>query len=175
MRSRTLVRWTGATRTAHPRRGWTRSPPTGPARRRRDGEHTAGAVVLLNGVPGSGKSHVARRLVDACPGWFLLDIDVLRTSIGGWADDFGRAGRIVRPIAHAIVRSVVRDGGTVVVPQLLDDEDELAGLAAQARGAGGRVTHVVLDVPLDECWRRLQARAAGHDPSRGSAGSWTRP
>ncbi|MBF4623791.1 ATP-binding protein [Clavibacter sp. VKM Ac-2872] len=117
-----------------------------------------GAAVFINGLPGSGKSTLARRLVEAHPGWFLLDVDVLRTSVGGWSEDFAGAGRIVRPVAQAIVRSVVGDGGTVVMPQLFPDADELAEFATHARDAGGHVIHAMLDVPADECWRRLEVR-----------------
>lgn len=122
-----------------------------------------GAAVFVNGLPGSGKSTLARRLVDARPGWFLLDVDDLRTSVGGWSDDFAGAGRIVRPVAQAIVRSVVAGGGTVVMPQLLPDADELAEFATHAREAGGRVIHAMLDVPVEECWRRLGVRARTRD------------
>ncbi|MFT2751876.1 AAA family ATPase [Clavibacter sp. Sh2088] len=128
-----------------------------------------GTAVFLNGLPGSGKSTLARRLVDARPGWFLLDVDVLRTSVGGWSDDFAGAGRIVRPVAKAIVRSVVGDGGTVVMPQLLDDAAELADFAEQARDAGGRVIHAMLDVPADECWRRLELRGRSGDGTGGAS------
>jgi predicted kinase len=126
-----------------------------------------GTAVFVNGLPGSGKSTLARRLVDARPGWFLLDVDILRTSVGGWSDDFTGAGRTVRPVAQAIVRSVVADGGTVVVPQLFFDGDELAEFAGRALDAGGRAIHVMLDVPVDECWRRLELRARSRDPADG--------
>jgi predicted kinase len=126
-----------------------------------------GAAVFLNGLPGSGKSTLARRLVDSRPGWFLLDVDVLRTSVGGWSDDFAGAGRIVRPVAQAIVRSVVADGGTIVMPQLFHDADELADFATHARDAGGRVIHAMLDVPAGECWRRLEVRARTRDRLEG--------
>jgi hypothetical protein len=119
-----------------------------------------GLAIFINGLPGSGKSTVARRLVASRPGWFLLDIDVLRTFIGGWAVDFGEAGRIIRPIAHAIVCEVVAGGGVVVVPQLLFEADELLGLAGEARSVGGDVLHVLLEVTPAECWRRLQRRGS---------------
>ncbi|OUE20084.1 hypothetical protein BFL36_11925 [Clavibacter michiganensis] len=131
--------------------------------------HGPGTAVFLNGLPGSGESTLARRLVDARVGWFLLDVDVLRTSVGGWADDFAGAGHVVRPVAKAIVRSVVASGGTVVVPQLFDDADELAAFVDEAERGGGRTFHVLLDVPEEECRRRLAHRtrssAVGRGPS----------
>ncbi|MFT2748799.1 AAA family ATPase [Clavibacter sp. Sh2036] len=126
-----------------------------------------GTAVFLNGLPGSGKSTLARQLVDARAGWFLLDVDDLRTSVGGWADDFAGAGRTVRPVARSIVRTVVAGGGTVVVPQLFDDADELTAFADEARRAGGRAIHVLLDVPEDECRRRLARRRRVAGEGRG--------
>ena len=122
----------------------------------------SGLAIIINGLPGSGKSTVAGRLVASRPGWFLLDVDVLRTSIGGWSLDFEEAGRIIRPIAHAIVTAVVASGGVVVVPQLFYEVDDFLGFARKAHDAGGEVLHVVLEVPPAECWRRLDARASDH-------------
>jgi adenylylsulfate kinase-like enzyme len=75
----------------------------------------SGLAVVINGLPGSGKSTIARRLVATRPGWFLLDVDVLRTFVGGWSLDFGEAGRIIRPIAQGIVSEVVASGGVVAL------------------------------------------------------------
>jgi predicted kinase len=118
----------------------------------------AGLAVVINGLPGSGKSTIARRLVATRPGWFLLDIDVLRTFIGGWSRDFAESGRVVRPIAQGIISEVVASGGVVVVPQLFFEVDDFLGFARKAQDAGGEVLHVVVDVPAAECWRRLHAR-----------------
>lgn len=126
----------------------------------------SGTAVFLNGLPGSGKSTLARRLVDARAGWFLLDVDELRTSVGGWAEDFAGAGHVVRPVAQAMVRTVVACGGTVVMPQLFDDADELAAFTAEVGRGGGRAIHVLLDVPEDECRRRLARRGQTPDESR---------
>jgi predicted kinase len=122
----------------------------------------SGLAIVINGLPGSGKSTIARRLVAGRPGWFLLDVDVLRTFVGGWSLDFVEAGRVIRPIAHAIVREVVASGGVVVVPQLFYEVDDFLGFARQAQDAGGEVLHVVLELPPAECWRRLQTRPSDY-------------
>jgi hypothetical protein len=92
----------------------------------------------------------------------LLDVDVLRTFIGGWSRDFTESGRVVRPIAQGIISEVVASGGVVVVPQLFFEVDDFLGFARKAQDAGGEVLHVVLDVPAAECWRRLQARPSDY-------------
>ena len=54
-------------------------------------------LLHLNGAPGVGKSTIAERLVATRPGWLNCDIDILRTLLGGWQEDFARAGAQIRP------------------------------------------------------------------------------
>ena len=49
-------------------------------------------LLHLNGPPGIGKSTLARRYAAEHHGVLNCDIDVLRTLIGGWEDDFAGAG-----------------------------------------------------------------------------------
>lgn len=74
-------------------------------------------LILLNGLPGVGKSTLARRWAADHPGTLVCDVDVLRTWIGGWRDDFVGAGALVRPGALGLIRGYL-EGGDVVLPQL---------------------------------------------------------
>lgn len=71
-------------------------------------------LIHLNGAPGVGKSTLAQALVASRPGWLNLDIDVLRSLIGGWEGDFLGTGSVVRPLALAMV-SVHLDARRTVV------------------------------------------------------------
>jgi predicted kinase len=43
-------------------------------------------LILVNGAPDAGKSTLARRYVESHPLALLLDIDELRTMLGGWRE-----------------------------------------------------------------------------------------
>jgi len=77
-------------------------------------------LIHLNGPPGIGKSTLARRYAAEHPGVLNCDIDVLRTLIGGWDTDFGRAGALIRPAAHAGLEHLLADRPHAVVLRSVD-------------------------------------------------------
>src|SRR5215212_2939673 len=115
-------------------------PPVRPAHARHPGPGLGGGasrrlaprargmtrLILLNGPPGVGKSTLAARYAGEHPGTLCLDIDVLRTMVGGWADDYARTGALVRPAALGLLTAYLRESGDVVLPQLISRETELA-------------------------------------------------
>lgn len=104
-------------------------------------------VLHLNGAPGAGKSTLARLWADRHPGTLLLDVDLLRTWVSGWREDFVATGGLVRPAALALLSAYVGEGGPVVLPQLLADPVELARFRAAAVSAGGRWVSVLVEAP----------------------------
>lgn len=113
--------------------------------------------LVLNGLPGSGKSTIAREIVSGLPGTLALDIDGLRAMLGLATTDFAGAGDEVRPLATAVVREQVRLGRDVVIPQLYFTRAEMESVVAAASGA--HVVHRLLVVDPDLCWQRVRSRA----------------
>jgi hypothetical protein len=120
-------------------------------------------LLHLNGPPGIGKSTIARRYVDESPGTLNCDIDVLRTLVGGWADDFAGVGSLIRPAALAMIAAHLSTGHDVVLPQLLVDPVELALFEASAVGAGARFVERYLIDDVDRAVARFGRRGeSGH-------------
>jgi predicted kinase len=118
---------------------------------------TSPLVLHLNGAPGVGKSTLAGLWAERHPGTLLLDVDVLRTWVSGWREEFGATGAAVRPAALALLSAYVANGGSVVLPQLLADPAELARFREAAEGAGGTWVEVVLEA--DDAAARFASRA----------------
>ncbi|WP_165821129.1 AAA family ATPase [Nocardioides gansuensis] len=104
----------------------------------------ASRLVLLNGMPGIGKSTLAARYVADHPGVLLLDVDHVRRMIGG---DLADNAEPARHLALAMARAHLEVGQDVVVPQLVARLDQVERFEQVAREAGATVVHVLL---LDE-------------------------
>ena len=116
-------------------------------------------LIHLNGAPGVGKSTIARRYTAVHPGVLNCDVDRLRCFVGGWADDFGAVGGIVRPLALAIVGAHLEGGRDVLLPQMLADETERARFRAAAVDSGHRYLHVLLRARPGEAGARFYGRS----------------
>lgn len=126
-------------------------------------------LLLLNGLPGVGKSLLARHHVEGIPGTLCLDPERLHGWIGGDpADqDDPEHAESVRTLWLAMATAHLARGYDVVVPQLVSDPELVPRVAEAARAGGGRLVHVVLAgtavearVP-DEALARLVADAEG--------------
>lgn len=116
-------------------------------------------LIHLNGPPAIGKSTLARRYADDHPGTLCCDVDVLRTLVGGWADDFVGAGGLIRPAALGMIGGYLASGHDVVLPQLLSQVPELELFEAAALDAGAGFVEVVLMDSMASAVSRFEDRA----------------
>ncbi|MGH3351074.1 MAG: AAA family ATPase [Nocardioides sp.] len=121
-------------------------------------------LILLNGLPGVGKSTIARRYATEHPGTLLCDVDMLRTFIGGWRDDFEDAGSRIRPAALGMISGYLLESGDVVLPQLFARVSELEKFERAALDAGAEFVEVMLEADTDDAVRRFDRRDDGNDP-----------
>ncbi|MCK9795594.1 ATP-binding protein [Isoptericola sp. 4D.3] len=123
--------------------------------RRRSGT----TLLLLNGLPGVGKSTVAAALAALRAGTLVLDVDVVRALISG---DPADTAEPARRLALDMARSHLRSGADVVVPQLVARPDQVVRFERSAAGAGARFAHVLLVATPETRARRVAHDVATH-------------
>lgn len=127
-------------------------------------------LILLNGPPGCGKSTLAGRYADEHPLALDLDIDRLRSLIGGWRDSPHTAGVLAREVALAAARVHLAAGHDVVVPQFLGRTTFVERLEHLAREADATFHEIVLLDSRANTLRRFAERArAAADPAHAEA------
>jgi predicted kinase len=117
-------------------------------------------LVLVNGVPGSGKSTLVRRYVDDHPLALALDVDVVRSLLGSWADHPVQSGLAARRLALEMARVHLLAGHDVLVPQFLGRPDFVLALEQLAAEVGVPFVEVALLTDLDQAAERLARRSA---------------
>ncbi len=121
---------------------------------------TVTRLLLINGVPASGKSTLARRYADEYPMTLVLDIDLVRGMLGGWQDALTESGLLARSMAVEMARTHLRAGHDVVVPQFLGRMEFLRSLAELGADVGVEFIEVVLLSSPDEAVDRFAQRTA---------------
>ena len=120
-------------------------------------------LILVNGPPGCGKSTIAARYVADHPLALALDVDDVRSRIGGWRERPEEAGLLARNAVLAAAGAHLAAGHDVVVPQYLGRPAFVERLAALAAETGAEFREVVLMTSRDEALRRFRERA---DPAK---------
>jgi alkanesulfonate monooxygenase SsuD/methylene tetrahydromethanopterin reductase-like flavin-dependent oxidoreductase (luciferase family)/predicted kinase len=113
-----------------------------------------GCLVVLVGVPGSGKSTWAARVAEPNQ---IVSSDALRAQVGLHQRD-QRASKDAFDLLDRIVGTRLRRGLTTIVDTTGLEAPRRAGWVAAARKSQRRVHAVVLDVPSAEARRRNKAR-----------------
>ncbi len=113
-------------------------------------------LILLNGMPGIGKSTLAERYADDHAGVLNLDVDRLRRTMGG---DFSSTAEPARALALTMATARLREGDDVVIPQLIARADQIDRFAGAAPARRGTPNH--RSPGWGEAARGIRAWAAG--------------
>jgi len=117
-------------------------------------------LTLLNGLPSTGKSTQARLYAQRHPLTLALEVDLLRSMLGGWQDQPTEAGLIARSLAIAAARVELLAGRDVIVPQYLGRIEFVLELEELARHTRAGFVEIALMCGPDDVAGRFQRRSA---------------
>jgi predicted kinase len=117
-------------------------------------------LILINGVPASGKSTLARKYAEDHPLTLALDLDVVRAMLGGWLDQPAEAGVMARRIALAMARAHLSAGADIVLPQYLGRLDFVHQLEELCRVVEADFVEIALVSDPAEATARFAQRTA---------------
>lgn len=120
-------------------------------------------LVLMVGLPGTGKSTLSRRLA-VMLGAAVLESDALRQRLFPRPRYDARENGVVFRILHAAARAQLAAGVPVIVDATNLDERARRPLYDIADEVSAKLEVVCLEAPLGEVERRLEGRRAGADP-----------
>ncbi len=118
-----------------------------------------GRLILLCGLPGSGKTTLASELeadlgaIRFCPDEWMQALEVSL-----WEEDGFRFR--LEQLQWVVAQQLLGHGLTVVIEWGVWAREERDALRVRAHELGAAVELRYLDVPLDELWRRIEIRNA---------------
>jgi predicted kinase len=119
-------------------------------------------LFLICGLPGAGKTTVARRIEAERPALRLTPDEWMARIVGDGFDDRKRAA--VEAVQWEIAMRALALGVDVVIDFGFWSRTERADFRARAEATGAKTRLIYLDVPREELLRRLAARNADLPP-----------
>jgi predicted kinase len=134
-------------------------------------------LILTCGLPGAGKTALARHLAEA-RGAVRLTKDEWLWALGSTPWDRATNDKVEAELWR-LTREILRLGLSVVLDFGLWARSERDEMRSVARGLGAGVELHYLDVPTDELWRRIEARNSeppwnNHPIPRADLDGWAR-
>lgn len=123
-----------------------------------------GCLIVVSGLPGSGKTTQAKRLqaerlgVRFCP-------DEWMTALGANLWD-GELRARVEGLQWDLALDLIRAGGTAIIEWGTWGRDERERLRAEAAALGARTELLFLDPPADVLWQRIDERGMEDPPMK---------
>jgi predicted kinase len=124
----------------------------------------APALVVVSGLPGSGKSHFCRRLVSLYP-IALLESDALRRALFGQPTHSPEESRRLFAASHQVIDRLLASGRSVLLDATNLREAHRRELYDIADRRGAKLVLVSLRAPAAVVEERLAARARREDPA----------
>ncbi len=135
-------------------------------------ETTANPVlIIISGLPGTGKSYLARRLIDRLPA-VIVESDHVRKVLFPQPDYSGPESMWVHRIAHAVTERLLKAGYRVIYDATNLIEWHREKIYRIAEKVGARLVVVQVVAPEEVIRRRLAQRARTREPGDVSDATW---
>ena len=129
------------------------------------------ALIVVSGLPGSGKSHFSRRLAERLP-LPIVESDAMRQKLSARPDySQGESERLFRA-CHALMDGLLRKGISVIFDATNLIESHREQLYRIADRAGAKLIMVRVEAPPEVIRQRMERRQSGIDPDDKSDADW---
>ena len=128
-------------------------------------------LLILTGLPGSGKTYLARALCERAP-FTLVGSDPLRAALFDRLNYTPEENRLVYAVADALLWRLLRERRDVIYDAVNLSERRRADLRRLALDAGARPITVLLTAPEHVIWLRLAARREAPAAPGDSEADW---
>lgn len=128
-------------------------------------------LVLVGGLPASGKSYFSRHLAQQLPA-AVLESDALRKALVSRPTYSWQENRRLFQACHQLIGDLLRRGIRVIFDATNLQEAAREQLYRVADRAGAKLVVVWVEAPPEVVWERMGARQRGLDPHDQSQADW---
>jgi len=128
-------------------------------------------LVLVGGLPATGKSHFSRRLAQRVTA-AVLESDTLRRVLVPRPVYTWEESRKLFEACHGLIEDLLSEGIPVIFDATNLQEAHREDLYSIADRTGARLVVVWVEAPEELVWERMEARQRGLDPESKSDADW---